>query len=430
MMSTTSVRLGSLVAPHCVRYASFPMADFEAQRLIMQGWAGRAGRWDWDGRTVHESTDADRFPRAQPDTFVALYQARLETACTLESAARFCHEVAARCPWPEKLGPALGETAVLLARVEPPVADRATEAEALLATLTGGRPAAVVGGPIGPGVALWAPTDDPTWLILLCDDDEDERAEDAAARRLYGALWLAETCDHKIRYQARDIEPETDILKGLLKTLQESLDRLAESLDVPLRIDPDAEALTKTVARNAATTRARHDVTDATGRLRMIATTIEANRANLVAYRDLLGDGHGRAALDGRLRDANRNLAQIQTELGYSEPLERAVDGATALLQTRLMTAMSLTEMAEDRRRQREADRRDENNFMLTLLLVWIGLSQTFAAFVTTFFPEPHRDLGIKTAILFSPTIIMGLWFGGWRLKRWLDRRSSAGVRS
>src|SRR5208337_2650922 len=117
-----------------------------------------------------------------------------------------------------------------------------------LATLTGGRPAAVVGGPIGPGVALWAPTDDPTWLILLCDDDEDERAEDAAARRLYGALWLAETCDHKIRYQARDIEPETDILKGLLKTLQESLDRLAESLDVPLRIDPDAEALTKTVA--------------------------------------------------------------------------------------------------------------------------------------------------------------------------------------
>jgi hypothetical protein len=204
---------------------------------------------------------------------MALHQARLTTACTPESAARFCHDVAARCPWPDKLGPVVGESAVLLARVEPPVADRLSEAQALVVALTGGRPTDVIGGSISPGVALWAPTDDPTWLVLLCYDDEDARGEDDAARRLYGALWLAETCGHKIRNQAKAIEPDVATLKALLKDLQESLDRLTESLDVPLQIDPDAEALTETIARNGVTTRARHNVTDATGRLRRMATS-------------------------------------------------------------------------------------------------------------------------------------------------------------
>src|SRR5262249_55874651 len=141
----------------------------EGQLRVLEGWLTGSEGWEWDGRSVHESVDTDQFPRDQPDTFMALYQARLVEACSPEDAARFCLEAVARRSWPEALGPALGRTAVVLARVEGPAADRAAEAEALLAGLTGGRPLALAGGPIGPGVALWAPADDPTWLVLLCD---------------------------------------------------------------------------------------------------------------------------------------------------------------------------------------------------------------------------------------------------------------------
>src|SRR5436309_2699108 len=126
-MSTTSERIDTLVAPHCVRYASFRIADGAGQRRVLEGWISGEEEWEWEGHAVRDTIEPDQFPPGQPDTFMALHQARLEGSCSPEDAARFCRDAASRRPWPGELGPPLGTSAVLLARVEGPAADRAAE---------------------------------------------------------------------------------------------------------------------------------------------------------------------------------------------------------------------------------------------------------------------------------------------------------------
>lgn len=407
-MALIPQKLADLRVPHCVRLATYH--DDAATREELRRWEG-AGRRNGPPRDDQPPIEEAVQKLNLPDVVAVLHQARIDGAYTAEEAARLCLQAFGCRPLPA--AGRLGLTSVVLARVERSERDRSAEAAALLAALTGASSMRVQGGPLAPAVELWAPKDDLGWLLLLCDDDD--RAEAGAASRLYGELWVAEVGFHKVCYQHDLVAPARRRLESERATLQGELDHLAAALEQPDQAD-SPEALRTALDLNGRTTKAQRALIETAGRLRMMRTSLEANRANLLAFRSLLGDEPGRTALDARLQRTDQAIWQIRTDLGYCKPLLRAVRDICELHRTGLMTVMSIGEMEAGRRRAKETARHNRFARWLSLGVIWIGLTQVANGVLTNFYKDAGQT-ALKALVLAGPTLLAGTALAAWGIR-------------
>jgi hypothetical protein len=312
-------------------------------------------------------------------------------------------------------GRVLGRTAVLFARV--PEADRAAAARALFAAWAGGKPGAVRGGELVPGVALYSATD-PGLLVLLCDPGDD--AERAAAARLYGPLRLAEAFAHKVAAQQAEYED----LRGKLFDARNGLDaELAPYTRAVTAAGPSvSEAADRVLAANHRVTTAYVNLCRVVARARRMAAMLCANRANLRTYLAAVGDGPGRRAVAGRVRAAGLAVGQVRTDLAAVRPLLDVAEWTSTYHCHRQLTALALAEAKANRLREAEEKQRERVDLLLAAAAAWLGFTQVWEAVVAAQ-PEEVRGTGWWTmgVLMFVPALLAGpvIWllvWGGWSL--------------
>lgn len=397
--------------------ASLPLfSEVQCVRLAtyenLPGVEEELRRWEDDVRHQPHRTTADaaydvkellqlRVPEGRGVVMLADNVAHQRGPFDGETAARLCRQASALHRLPT-IKP-IGLTTVLLARVtgRTPNGDSTRSsgdlADALLRDWSddGRPPIHLSGGPLASGVELWGPTDDLTHLVLLCDDTED--AERDAASRLFAPLWNLEVGFHKLLHQLTQVPALRHQLKQEREALQAELDRLSETLRQPI------EEITPTLlraahAQNDRTTQAHCALIKTSGELRKARTTLEANRANLIAFSPMLGEAAGCTALDLRRGRADQEIAQIRADLDYCRPVLESVPYMAELHQTRLMTLSNISELVENKLRER-------TNWLVAVFGLWIGLMQITPALLESYFNR--ASFGLKLTALVGTTLLV-----------------------
>jgi hypothetical protein len=316
------------------------------------------------------------------DTLAVLCQYQFLGTPTAYQAAEWCRRLLVTHAAPPG---ELGQTLVVMAQADS--ASRPRMAEAVLAALTGSKAGPVRGCPLSPGVELFSGTD-PTWLVLLSEPGQE--TEKVAGGFLYGPLRMVETSFHKIvAHQAEyeKIRGEGGLLASRSQNLQSALNCLSQQVE---QKSPDysLHALKATLEENTTqAAQACRELTEAVSRARRMQVSIEANRANLIAYLGLLGQDAGAPALTSRHRRADLALEQVRTDLGYLQPLLEFARWLGNLHQSRLLTSLNVTNV-------QEAEHHHKVTLLLEILIIWLTLMQFWGLAVTVYYTD-NKDFSI-----------------------------------
>ena len=83
----------------------------------------------------------------------------------------------------------------------------------------------------------------------------------------------------------------------------------------------------------------------------------------------------------------------MDADLGLVRPCSSAAEWVGQFHHSRLLAQINLTEMAQNRQRDRDDETRETHNRRLMVLGVWLGLSQIWAAYLTMW-PGEQRPAG------------------------------------
>jgi hypothetical protein len=285
-----------------------------------------------------------------------------------------------------------GATRVLLAPCE---SEHWSDAAACLFESLGDGRGGVRGGALLPGVGLFA-GGDPAALVVLCEP----RAERTACDFLYGGFRLLEMMRHKVAYQEGAYRRQAGALRDQQDRLRAELEPLegiltAEAEDTPARL---AEALAQQTRMIAA----YRVVGRTTCHARQMRTTLRANLANLRRYLAEVPPGPGKSVLLGRARQARLAVAQIEADLEYGRPLLESARWLSRFHHTRLLTALSLSEMKETALREQSSAEQRRFERSLTALAIWVSASQIWAAAVANWL-APQQPLAALLGWMFLP---------------------------
>jgi hypothetical protein len=349
------------------------------------------------------------------DALALLREFRVFGAVTLNEAAGLCQSLL--------LGPRppdgyLGQTTVLIA--QPTEATSTRQLAEQLLTALGAGVGPIQGGVLQPGVELFSGSD-PTWLVLLIKDKDQEKA---AGQLLNTTLWFVEMSFHKILGQQKEygrICGEGGRLFQQSQSLREELDRLAareQSDDIGDRLDR--------------ATRAYGELIKTVEWVRKTQVTLETNRANLLRYLPDLGQESGLAALVGRRQRADLAIGQARTDLGYLQPLLEYGRWVIGSLQTQKLIVIGQAE--SQAAAQRETDRRqaeEEGEWLkrhIDVAVIWLTFAQFWGLALTAYFAEEVARPGETTwarfwqiwLLMWLPPTLLGvvLIFFGLRLWR------------
>lgn len=385
---TATVAAPTFASAHCLTFATY--AATPLARSALEHWQASA------------PTGVRRQVDEIHDVLSALVQIDIERPATL---ADVCEAV--RRLRDDALPPGqdlLGATTLVVVKTT----DR-NAGPSLLVGLSGVKAGPMEGGVWGKVGTVHAALD-PRLIVIACPPG------DAADRRLggelYGTARLAEVMRHKVEGQYREYE---DNYRPALLAAAEALDRALRPLTEQMCQAREPE-MGHTLARGRAVTSAYCLAVQALAPAQRIRSMLAGNLHNLTA----LGGG---PFWRRRARQAAQRLAQVDADLGLVRPVFDAAQWVGQFHHSRLLAQMNLTEMAENRQRDRDAHARERHNRRLMMLGVWLGLSQIWAAYLAMW-PADQRPEGPALLWLsFAPTLFGLVLLGGTLLLQNLQRK-------
>lgn len=279
----------------------------------------------------------------------------------------------------------------------------------------------VTGGAWKEGLSLFAGYDHDV-LICIADTETDRQS---ALRIVLSELRLLETFRHKLTGQSNGYltEYRNELLRGV-EHLSQLLNRIANAHGErrnPARIrEFGHDVVSQYCALSRVHTRVREVEAMLTANLRNLDEAFDRS----VIFDDPTAPGH--VLLSQRVAWQRMHLAQVATDLRRIEPVMDAARFASEFHQSQMLERLTEAERQSNRQRDEQARQRDSLSFRMTVLGIWLGISQMWLGWVALQSPEERSANTSFVGWCITPTfvVIMVMTY------QWVKNRSGSATDS